>query len=117
LPAEESFSKLVTLMDELGTLLKALDGSAAGAQSTLRAIYLVNNELGRLARQDGLPRPGLVVVQLHLNLVTTEVKRRRPEFARDAFRNAQGAFRKVREGPDARRAQKDFISRAGLETR
>jgi hypothetical protein len=103
-------------MEELGARVESLSEGAAVADVALRSIFIVNNELGRLARQDSSLRGALTQLQLRLNLVTIEVKRGRPTEARDAFRQAEKAFGLVAEDISARKFEKEFISRAGRET-
>jgi ATP/maltotriose-dependent transcriptional regulator MalT len=117
LPANETLSHLEELLVELGSQMASLDDTSEVAQAALRTVFAVNNELGRLARDDASLRPALVGLQLYLNVVTTQVKRGRVTAARDAFREAEEVFRLVKNESDARIAQKEFISRRGHETR
>jgi hypothetical protein len=117
LPIDTTLSKLEELLVALGSRIASLGDTGPGAQPTLRAIFAVNNELGRLARDDASLRPALVGLQMHLNLVTTEVKRGRTAGASGAFKEAEEAFGLIKKDYDARKSQKEFISRRGQETR
>ncbi len=117
MPVNTTLSKLERLLAELGSQMASLGDTSTGAQATLRAIFAVNNELGRLARDDASLRPALVGLQMHLNLVTTEVKRGRAAAARSAFKEAVEVFGLIKKDHGAPKSQKEFISRRGQETR
>ena len=113
--SERDLSRLRELMDVLrGRLDSSVEG--AGAQEVLRAIYGVNNELGRLARGDSSLRIALTELQLLLNSVTMEVKRRRFPEALASFARAENSLSSIRKDKDARKPQKEFISSAGHGT-
>ncbi len=66
-------------------------------QVVLRAMFRVNDELGRLARGEGQLRGRLTGMQALLNAVTIEVKRGDAAKARDAFARAEEALRDLRD--------------------
>lgn len=115
MPANPELSGLRKLMEELRARVESLSEGSAINQAVLRSMFSVNNELGRLAREDDSVRGALTELQLRLNLVTIEVKRGRPTEARDAFRQAENAFSVIEQDASARELQKEFISRTGRE--
>jgi hypothetical protein len=115
MPAEASPSRLATLMNGLRVRLDSFSEGHESAQEALRAVFAVNNELGRLARGDESLRSALIEVQSLLNLVTIELKRGRPADALEAYERANRSLGVVEKEKVTRRPQKEFISSAGYE--
>jgi hypothetical protein len=71
------------------------DGSTK--QATLKEIFGINNEIGRMAREFPSMGPALREMQLEVNFVTIQVKRSELNLARDGLERVTSSLAKLRD--------------------
>ena len=109
MPSSGELSRLQGLIAELGARLGTLTANRVGTLGALKAVFAVNNELGRLARTKNLTRdPAWTALQLQLNAVTRELKRGNVAEARSAHAEVEGLLRRMTGGARVRRLRKNL---------
>ncbi len=94
---EPDLSRLEDAVQRAGESLAAAGASKSAKQETLRGIFRMNHEIGRIAREFPSITPALREMQLDVNFVTIRVKRDEPEEARAGFERVVSQLKKVRD--------------------
>jgi hypothetical protein len=78
------------------SLTEAAVDATGRTQAVLRDVFMVNNEIGRIARQFSSMEPALRDMQLEVNFVTIQIKRGGLDQAREGYGRVVASLDKIR---------------------
>jgi hypothetical protein len=91
----DKLADLRVLIGELGLEIGSLEKTRGEISNSMRIIFKVNQELGRIARQEPALKKQMIDIQLSVNVVTVGLKRGDVAEARAAFQLAEDSLSQV----------------------
>jgi hypothetical protein len=91
----DKLADLRVLMEELRVEIESLEKTRGEISDSMQAIFRVNQELGRIARQEPALKKKMIEIQLSLNAMTVGLKRMDVAGARAVFQLAEDDLSQV----------------------
>jgi hypothetical protein len=91
----DKLADLRVLMEELRVEIESLEKTRGEISDSMQAIFKVNQELGRIARQEPALKKKMIEIQLSLNAMTVGLKRMDVAGARAVFQLAEDDLSQV----------------------